>query len=280
MNSPPIIVAALYKFVQLQDCPELRDRLQGLCEQLSIKGTLLLAPEGINGTLAGSRAAVDTLLQQLRSDSRLADLVHKESSARHMPFGRMKVRIKREIVTFGQPAADPTCQVGTYVDPADWNRLIEDPLVLVLDTRNDYEYAIGSFAGAIQPGTRSFREFPAFVQDHLKTVNPRKIATFCTGGIRCEKATAYLLEQGFTEVYHLKGGILNYLEQIPAADSLWQGDCFVFDERVSVGHGLEPGNATLCPTCGWAVGVEQRASPQFLAGKYCPHCYSQNVASA
>lgn len=279
MNSPPIIVAALYKFVQLQDCPALRDRLQGLCEQLFIKGTLLLAPEGINGTLAGSRSAIDTLLQQLRSDSRLADLVHKESSAGRMPFGRMKVRIKREIVTFGRPAADPTCQVGTYVEPADWNRLIEDPRVLVLDTRNDYEYAIGSFAGAINPGTRSFREFPAFVQDQLKSANPRKIATFCTGGIRCEKATAYLLEQGFTEVYHLKGGILNYLEQIPATDSLWQGECFVFDERVSVGHGLEPGNTTLCPTCGWAVSAAQRASPQFLAGKYCPHCYSQTLAS-
>lgn len=279
MNPLPVIVAALYKFVQLQDCSDLRDRLQSHCEQFQIKGTLLLAPEGINGTVAGSRSAIHALLRELRSDPRLADLEHKESFAEHMPFGRMKVRIKREIVTLGQPLADPTCQVGTYVDPADWNRLIQDPEVLVLDTRNDYEYAIGSFEGAIAPGTRSFREFPDFVQERLKAAPPRKIATFCTGGIRCEKATAYLLEQGFTEVYHLKGGILKYLEQIPAEASLWQGDCFVFDERVSVGQGLRPGSATLCPACGWAVSAEQRASSQFAAGKYCPHCYPETVAN-
>lgn len=273
MSNANIIVAALYKFVQLQDCATLRDSLQARCEQLQIKGTLLLAPEGINGTVAGSRASIDTLLQHLRSDSRLADLEHKESPTEHMPFGRMKVRIKREIVTLGHPEADPSRQVGVYVEPADWNRLIRDPDVLVIDTRNEYEYAIGSFAGAIDPGTSSFREFPNFVNNHLADARSRKIATFCTGGIRCEKATAFLLEQGFDEVYHLKGGILKYLEQIPQKDSLWQGDCFVFDERVSVGHGLQPGDAVLCPRCGWAVSAAQRSSPHYRAGEYCPHCH-------
>lgn len=273
MSNANIIVAALYKFVQLQDCATLRDSLQSRCEQLRIKGTLLLALEGINGTVAGSRASIDALLQYLRSDSRLADLEHKESSAEHMPFGRMKVRIKREIVTLGRPEADPSQQVGTYVEPADWNRLIQDPDVLVIDTRNEYEFAIGSFAGAIDPGTSSFREFPDFVNNHLADARSRKIATFCTGGIRCEKATAFLLEQGFEKVYHLKGGILKYLEQIPQEDSLWQGDCFVFDERVSVGHGLQQGNAVPCPSCGWAVSAEQCSTPHYRAGEYCPHCH-------
>ena len=273
MNNANIIVAALYKFVQLQDCATLRDSLQARCKQLQIKGTLLIAPEGINGTVAGSRASINALLQHLHSDSRLADLEHKESSTEHMPFGRMKVRIKREIVTLGHPEADPSRLVGVYVEPADWNRLIQDPDVLVIDTRNEYEFAIGSFAGAIDPGTSSFREFPSFVNNYLADARSRKIATFCTGGIRCEKATAFLLEQGFDEVYHLKGGILKYLEQIPQEDSLWQGDCFVFDERVSVGHGLQPGDAVLCPSCGWAVSAELRSSPQYRAGEYCPHCH-------
>lgn len=278
MNNANIIVAALYKFVQLQDCAALYKSLQTLCEQLQIKGTLLLAPEGINGTVAGSRASIDALLKHLHSDSRLADLEHKESFAEHMPFGRMKVRIKREIVTLGRPEADPNRQVGIYVEPADWNRLIQDPDVLVIDTRNDYEFAIGSFAGAIDPGTRSFREFPDFVNNHLADAPSRKIATFCTGGIRCEKATAFLLGQGFDEVYHLKGGILKYLEQIPQEDSLWQGDCFVFDERVSVGHGLKLGDAVLCPSCGWAVSAEERSSPHYRAGEYCPHCFQAKHA--
>ncbi|MBU1192573.1 MAG: rhodanese-related sulfurtransferase [Gammaproteobacteria bacterium] len=280
VSNTNIIVAALYKFVQLPDCAKLRDSLQTHCEQLQIKGTLLLAPEGINGTVAGSRVNIDALLKHLRSDSRLADLEHKESSAEHMPFGRMKVRIKREIVTLGRPEADPSRQVGTYVEPADWNRLIQDPEVLVVDTRNDYEFAIGSFAGAIDPGTRSFREFPDFVNNRLADARTRKIATFCTGGIRCEKATAFLLEQGFEEVYHLKGGILKYLEQIKPEDSLWRGDCFVFDERVSIGHGLQQGSAVLCATCGWAVSADDRASAQYLAGEYCPHCHAQNRKTA
>lgn len=280
MSNTHIIVAALYKFVQLPDCAALRDTLQTYCDRLQIKGTLLLAPEGINGTVAGSRASIDALLQQLRSDPRLADLEPKESTAQQMPFGRMKVRIKREIVTLGRPEADPSRQVGTYVEPSDWNRLIQDPDVLVIDTRNDYEFAIGSFAGAIDPGTRSFREFPDFVNNQLGDARARKIATFCTGGIRCEKATAFLLEQGFETVYHLKGGILKYLEQITPEDSLWQGDCFVFDERVSVGHGLQQGNAVLCPTCGWAVSADDRASAEYLAGEYCPHCFAQSQITA
>lgn len=277
METPAIIVAALYKFAALPDCRNLLAQLQTLCDQQQLKGTLLLAPEGINGTLAGSRRGIDTLLRSLRSDPRLANLEHKESPAQRQPFGRMKVRVKREIVSLGRPEANPARQVGTYVDPADWNRLIQDPEVLVLDTRNDYEYALGSFTGAIDPGTHSFREFPDYVQHQLGNARQRKIATFCTGGIRCEKATAFLLEQGFEQVYHLKGGILKYLEQIPPDTSLWRGECFVFDERVSVGHGLHPGTATLCRACGWAVSTAAADTPNYRAGESCPHCQADNA---
>lgn len=262
-------VAAFYKFVALDDCPALRERLHTVAMRSGIKGTVLLAREGINGTVAGSRHAIDEFLRVLRSDSRLTDLEHKESLARSAPFARLKVRIKREIVTLGRPGIDPNQQVGVYVDPQDWNRLIADPDVLVLDTRNVYEYSIGSFAGAVDPGTRSFREFPAYVERALGNDRNRPIATFCTGGIRCEKATAYLLAQGFTQVYHLKGGILKYLEQIAPADSLWRGECFVFDERVAVGHGLQVGGARLCRDCGWAVHGDA----------FCPNC-SRTAAEA
>ncbi len=272
MHTPAIIIAALYKFVRLEDCPALRDSLHDVCQSLDIKGTLLLAEEGINGTVAGSRSSIDTLLALLRDDPRFADLEHKESQAQTLPFKRLKVRIKPEIVTLGVADADPTRQVGEYVEPADWNALIADPDVLVLDTRNDYEYAIGSFRAAIDPGIQNFQEFPAYIRQHHAHARKRRIATFCTGGIRCEKATAFLLAEGFEQVYHLKGGILKYLEQVPAEESLWQGECFVFDERVSIGHGLVPGSAVLCPGCGWAVSAEQRAA-DYRAGDSCPHCH-------
>ena len=280
VNKTSIIIAALYKFVTLNDCHTMREQLHTACQRLELKGTLLLAPEGINGTVAGSRAGIDALLTLLRADPRLADLEHKESFATTYPFERMKVRIKREIVTLSAPEADPTKQVGEYIDPADWNALIEDPDVLVLDTRNDYEYAVGSFKAAIDPGIRSFQEFPEYIRQHLGSDRKRRIATFCTGGIRCEKATAFLLAEGFEQVYHLKGGILKYLEQIPPEDSLWEGECFVFDGRVSVGHGLIPGDYTLCRACGWAITPEERHSPFFHADLYCPHCHPQAQATA
>jgi len=275
MNNPAIIIAALYKFVTLDDCHSLRERLHAACVRLQLKGTLLLANEGINGTVAGSRAGIDALLALLRADPRLADLEHKESLAEAYPFERMKVRVKREIVTLGAPEADPTQQVGEYVEPGDWNALITDPDVLVLDTRNDYEYAVGSFRAAVDPGIQSFQEFPEYIRHHLGNDRKRRIATFCTGGIRCEKATAFLLAEGFEQVYHLKGGILKYLEKIPAEDSLWHGECFVFDARVSVGHGLVPGDATLCRACGWAVTAAERDSPFYRADVYCPRCHPQ-----
>jgi len=280
VNSPAIVIAALYKFVTLDDCVAVREQLQTACMQLQLKGTLLLAYEGINGTVAGSRASIDALLALLRADPRLADLEHKESLADTPPFERMKVRVKPEIVTLGVAKADPTLQVGAYVEPADWNALIADPDVLVLDTRNDYEYAVGSFRAAVDPGIQNFQEFPEYVRQRLDHNRQRRIATFCTGGIRCEKATAFLLAEGFEQVYHLKGGILKYLEQIPHEDSLWQGECFVFDARVSIGHGLAPGNSTLCRGCGWAVSAEERASPYYHANLYCPHCHPEAITNA
>jgi UPF0176 protein len=248
----------------------LRERLDAAAARLDIKGTALLAREGINGTVAGARAAIDGFLHLLRSDPRLSDLEHKEAPAQDAPFTRLKIRIRREIVTLGRPEIDPNTQVGVYVDPQDWNRLIADPEVLVLDTRNVYEFAIGSFAGAVDPGTRSFREFPAYVERALRNQHDRPIATFCTGGIRCEKATAYLLAQGFRQVYHLKGGILKYLEEIAPGDSLWRGECFVFDGRVAVGHGLHAGTASLCRNCGWAVH----------GATGCPNCRGTPTATA
>lgn len=275
-STPPLVVAALYKFVHLDDCRQLRTELQTRCDSLGIRGTLLLAPEGINGTVSGPRSAIDSLLAGLRSDARFADLTHKESAADLHPFQRMKVRIKAEIVTLGQPQANPTQQVGEYVEPAAWNALIQDPEVRVIDTRNDYEFRIGSFARAEDPGTRSFRDFPAYVSTHLGADKKRKLALFCTGGIRCEKATAYLLSQGYEQVYHLKGGILNYLETVAPEKSLWRGECFVFDARVSVGHGLEAGTHSLCQACGWAVSAEEQQSAGYVPGLYCPHCRSSN----
>ncbi|WP_312414694.1 rhodanese-related sulfurtransferase, partial [Shinella sp.] len=239
------LVAALYHFVSVPRFAELRAPLQALCEENGVRGTLLLAHEGINGTIAGRAAGIRTVLAFLRSQPEFAGLEHKESHAADMPFLRMKVRLKKEIVTMGVEDIDPTRSVGTYVAPAEWNALISDPDTIVIDTRNDYETAIGMFKGAVDPNTKTFREFPDWVRENTGLHNKPKIAMYCTGGIRCEKATAFMKEQGFDEVYHLKGGILKYLEEIPQEESLWEGACFVFDERVSVMHGLEEGEHRL-----------------------------------
>ena len=251
MNKAPtgIVVAALYKFVKLQDCAAMRTPLLERCDKLGITGTLLLAAEGINGTIAGSRSSIDQILEYLRRDPRLADLEHKESSAEKPPFYRMKVRLKNEIATMGVPGINPAELVGQYVKPQDWNALISDPDVLLIDTRNDYEVKVGTFKGALDPHITTFREFPEYVRNNIDPGNKPRIAMFCTGGIRCEKASAYMLEQGFTEVYHLQGGILKYLENVPEDESLWQGECFVFDQRVAVGQGLSPGHYELCYAC-------------------------------
>lgn len=270
-----ILVATFYQFVPLADRVEWQRSLQQVCQEQGIKGTILLALEGINATIAGTPSAIAAVLAVLRQDPRFANLTVKESWHETPPFERLKVRLKQEIVTLGQPDVNPCDRVGTYVRPQDWNMLLADPEVLVIDTRNDYEVSIGTFQGAQNPQTRSFREFPTYVQTHLDPQHHRKVALFCTGGIRCEKATSYLLQQGFEEVYHLEGGILKYLETVPAAESLWQGECFVFDERVAVQHGLEVGTHDLCRSCGHPISAADKASPQYEAGITCPHCYHQ-----
>lgn len=267
-----VVVAALYKFVTLDDFHELRQPLLEACIRADIRGSLLLAHEGINGTIAGARAGIDAVLAYLRSDPRLRDLEHKESLDDDQPFLRMKVKLKKEIVTLGVDGIDPNRLVGTYVEPQDWNAIISDPDVLVLDTRNDYEVKVGTFRGALNPNTQSFREFPQFTQQ-FTPARHKKVAMFCTGGIRCEKASAYMLQQGFDEVYHLKGGILKYLEEVPPEKSLWEGECFVFDHRVTVDHALQKGEHELCHGCGWPVSAGERQSPHYEAGVMCPHCF-------
>lgn len=269
----PKIVAALYKFVRLENCAELRDAIQAQCDALGITGTLLLAKEGINGTIAGTRENIDVILAYLRSDARLADLPHKESYATGDPFYRMKVKVKKEIVTMGVPDIDPTELVGKYVQPEDWNALISAPDVLLVDTRNDYEVDVGTFQGAVNPHITTFREFPEYVKKHFDPEKQPRVAMFCTGGIRCEKASAYMLQQGFGEVYHLQGGILKYLENVPAEESLWDGECFVFDQRVAVGQGLAPGHYELCYGCSRPITAEEKATPKYQAGVSCPNCY-------
>ncbi len=236
-----IIVAALYRFTPFDDPAALKPPLLAACQAAGLRGTLLLAPEGINGTIAGSRAGIDAVLQHIRDLPGCAAIEWKESPAATMPFGRMKVRLKREIVTMGQPGIDPTARVGAYVAPADWNALITAPDVAVIDTRNDYEVGLGTFQGAVNPAIASFRDFPAWWQAHAAEFTGKRIAMFCTGGIRCEKSTNYLLGQGVRDVFHLKGGILKYLEDVPKVESRWQGTCFVFDERVALSHGLASG---------------------------------------
>ncbi len=268
-----MIAAAFYKFVPLPDYTALKPSLLAFCEQRGVKGTILLAAEGINGTIAGEAASVREVLDYLRSDPRLADLEHKESGAARKPFYRMKVRLKREIVTMGVPTVDPTKLVGTYVKPEDWNRLIADPDVLVVDVRNDYEVALGTFEGAINPKTRSFSEFPAWIREQAALRDKPKVAMFCTGGIRCEKSTAFLRAEGFDQVFHLQGGILKYLEVVPERDSRWQGECFVFDERVAIGHGLKAGEHELCRSCRQPISAADKRSELFEAGVSCPGCY-------
>lgn len=267
-----IVVAALYHFAPLSDFRALRDPLFQVASQQQVKGTLLLAEEGVNGTIAGAREGVDHVLAWLRSDSRLTTLEHKESYSDTQPFYRLKVRLKEEIVTLGVPGINPNVRVGAYVSPREWNELISDPEVVVIDTRNDYEVEVGAFEGAVDPATRTFREFPDFVKDHLDPRRHKKVAMYCTGGIRCEKATALLLHEGFEEVYHLKGGILKYLEEVPEEESLWRGECFVFDERVAVGHGLQPGHYVLCRGCRMPLAPEDTASPDYREGICCPRC--------
>ena len=242
-----------------------------------IRGTLLLAREGINGTVAGTREAIDKLIAWLKSDPRLAEIDCKESYTDITPFNRTKVKLKNEIVTMGIEGIDPKRVVGTYIDPKDWNQLISDPEVLLIDTRNDYEYQVGTFKNAINPNTESFREFPQYVKEHLDPNKHTKVAMFCTGGIRCEKSTAYLKEQGFDEVYHLKGGILKYLEDVSPQETLWQGECFVFDERVTVNHHLEKGRYDQCHACRMPITDADKASAQYEIGVSCPHCYGKKT---
>ena len=268
-----VVVAALYKFVALEDFHELREPLLDACLAAGARGTLLLAHEGINGTIAASREGIDEVLAYLRSDPRLQDLEHKESLDDHMPFYRMKVKLKKEIVTMGIAGLDPNQRVGTYVRPTDWNELLSDPEVLLLDTRNDYEVGIGSFRGALDPETTTFREFPAYVRKHLDPGQHKKVAMFCTGGIRCEKASAFMLQEGFQEVYHLQGGILKYLEEVPQEKSLWEGECFVFDNRVAVNHRLEKGQYDQCHGCRHPITEQDKKSEKYQKGVCCPRCF-------
>ncbi|MCB1438827.1 MAG: rhodanese-related sulfurtransferase [Nitratireductor sp.] len=273
------LVAALYKFVSLPDFEKLREPLLEFCREREIMGTLLLAKEGINGTIAGPEKGIREVLAWLRSDPRLAGLEHKESWAEgENPFYRMKVRLKREIVTMGVPEVDPNEVVGTYVEPEQWNELISQPDVVLIDTRNDYEVDIGTFKGAVDPRIVTFREFPEWVREQERLHNKPKIAMFCTGGIRCEKASAFMKMEGFDEVYHLKGGILKYLENIPEENSMWEGECFVFDNRVSVGHGLKPGPYDLCHACRHPISDEDKQSPLYHHGISCPHCHDKMSA--
>ena len=273
----PVLVAALYKFASLDDLDGRRAALLEKCQTEGIVGTLLLAHEGINGTIAGSDQGIATILAYLRADPEIGDFPHKESRAESLPFRRMKVRLKKEIVTMGVDDIDPNEIVGTYVDPDAWNDLISDPDVVVVDTHNDYEVEIGTFEGAINPDINTFRAFPDWARDNGLLDSGKKVAMFCTGGIRCEKATAYLRQQGVDEVYHLNGGILKYLETVPETDSLWQGECFVFDRRVSVGHGLKPGPYDSCPGCGRAVSETDKTSPLYERGVCCPKCHADTT---
>lgn len=277
----PWQVAALYRFARLDDFASYREPIERLCRDEGVRGTLLLAHEGINGTIAGTAEAIARVVGYLRGLPDCADLDVKLSTAAAMPFHRMKVRLKREIVTMGEPDIDPRASVGTYIDAQDWNALISDPDTIVIDTRNDYEVAVGTFSGAVDPKTASFRDFPEWFRRErerlLGSGKPPKVAMFCTGGIRCEKSTAFLKQEGVEEVYHLKGGILKYLETVPEEQSLWRGECFVFDQRVTIGHGLVEGSYALCHACRRPVDEEDRLSPLFEAGVSCPACHAERT---
>ncbi len=275
-------VAALYRFATVADAAALRAHLETLCAE-DVRGTLLVAHEGVNGTIAGPEAAIDRVLDGLRAVPGFAGLDVKFSTTASMPFHRLKVRVKPEIVTLGLPDLDPAANAGTYVAPEDWNALIRDPDTIVIDTRNDYEGEVGAFVGAVQPNTVSFRDFPAWFQREgralLDRPTPPKVAMYCTGGIRCEKATALLKSEGVKDVFHLQGGVLRYLETILEAESLWHGECFVFDERVAVGHGLSQGTHSLCRGCRMPVSPEGRTSPHYVEGVCCERCHESRSES-
>jgi UPF0176 protein len=272
--SQSIVVAALYKFVTLKDFQELKSPILSAMKAHGVKGTLLLAQEGINGTISGSRTAINGFLGSLKQDARLAGLDHKESFCHENPFYRSKVKLKKEIVTIGVDGVDPNRQVGTHVEAKDWNALIADPNVLLVDTRNNYEVALGTFEGAVDPKTTCFGGFPDYVAKNLHNGRQRKIAMFCTGGIRCEKASSYMKGLGFAEVYHLKGGILKYLEEVPKEESKWQGECFVFDHRIAVGQGLVPTTLEMCHGCRMPLGPGDKQSPFYEEGVSCPKCFA------
>lgn len=277
-HSKNYLTAALYKFVSLPNFADLQAPILAACKAHHIKGTILLASEGINGTIAGRPDDIQNVLHFLRTDSifegRLADLEHKESFADEHPFYRMKVKLKKEIVTLGVAGVSPTKLVGTYVKPTDWNALISDPDVILIDTRNDYEVDIGTFKGAVDPKTTTFREFPSYIAKNLDKTKHKKVAMFCTGGIRCEKASSYMMDQGFEEVFHLQGGILKYLELVPEAESMWQGECFVFDQRVAVKHNLEVGEFDQCYACRHPLSPAEMQSAEYTPGISCPYCYN------
>ncbi len=282
IDNMPITVAALYRFAAFGDISAIQAPLAGMCQQYAIKGTILIASEGINGTIAGSKDGVLAIIEHIRALPGCDDLDVKFSGALEMPFYRMKVRLKNEIVTMGVDGIDPKREVGTYVQPEDWNALISDPDTIIIDTRNDYEVAIGSFDGAIDPQTKTFREFPEWFRQNRAEISARskapKFAMFCTGGIRCEKSTAFLKAEGIDDVFHLEGGILRYLETVPEAESKWHGECFVFDERVSVKHGLELGSLELCHACRRPINDDDKAADTYLEGVSCPACYAERDA--
>ncbi|GHF32468.1 UPF0176 protein [Deinococcus metalli] len=278
MSTPaPCIVAALYQFRDVADPAALRGALLDLGRAHDLCGTLIVAPEGLNGTVAGTREGIDALRAFLHGEGFTA-LEDKESAAAVRPFRRFKVRVKAEIVTLGVPVA-PRERVGTYVRPAEWNALLDDPDVVVIDTRNRYEVQAGTFRGAVSPGIDSFREFPEWLDGHAAALAGKRVAMYCTGGIRCEKSTSLLLERGFTDVLHLQGGILRYLEDVPEADSRWDGECFVFDGRVTVGHGLTQGGAVMCHSCGWPLDAGDRQHPQYEEGVSCAHCAGHTTSA-
>ena len=270
-----ICVAAFYHFAKLDDFAEYKNLLLDKCNSLDLLGTILLANEGINGTISGSASSISDILSFIRSDERLKNLVHKESYAEEPPFLRMKVRLKSEIVAMGVNNINPSNIKGTYVKPEDWNELISDPDVIVVDARNNYEVEIGTFSDAINPGTKSFRELPDWINQNQEMLRKKKVAMFCTGGIRCEKSTAFMKELGFKDVFHLEGGILKYLEMIQKEKSLWRGECFVFDQRVSVGHGLKVGSYDLCHACRSAINEQDKLSPYYCLGISCPKCFGK-----
>ena len=274
-----ITICALYKFTRLDDFEKIQKPLKKFMELLDVRGTLLLAREGINGTIAGEKTNIEEVLAYLQSDKRLADISYKYSYSVKPPFNRLKVKLKKEIVTLGISDIDPTHSSGTYVKPSDWNELINDPEVVLIDTRNNYEYEIGSFKGAINPNTETFREFPNYTKNNLEKYRNKKIAMFCTGGIRCEKSTAYLKSEGFENVYHLQGGILKYLEEVEEAESLWEGECFVFDDRVAVKHKLELGKYDQCHACRFPITEEDKKHPHYEKGASCPRCYGTKNSS-